>query len=186
MKRPAAAQQPLHFAVAAPPARAWLALVGLGGLLPLLALGTAALLDPGARTGLGAAWPVLVLAPLLLAGLSWAMRRRRVELRHGVLDVRAAMYRKQVPVARLDLARARVVDLAERTELRPLLKTNGMALPGFHAGHFRLRGKLGKAFCLVTDRQRVLWLPLQGEGQQLLLSVVQPQALLDALRAEAR
>lgn len=181
-----AGNQARQFAVTPPPAHAWLVLFLLGGVVPLLALAWVALLEPGARTGMRAAWPVLALVPLLLGGLSWAMRRRGVELRHGVLDVRAAMYRTRVPVAELDLARARVVDLAERTELRPLLKTNGMSLPGFHAGHYRLRGKLGKAFCLVTDRHRVLWLPFHDGPRQLLLSVQQPQALLDALRAGTR
>ena len=57
-----------------------------------------------------------------------------------------------------------------------------MSLPGYQAGHFRLRAKLGKAFCLVTDTRRVLWLPMRDGKQQLLLSLERPQALLDALR----
>jgi hypothetical protein len=102
-----------------------------------------------------------------------------------MLDVRATLYRKRVPAAALDLGRARVVDLAERTELRPWLKSNGMSVPGFHAGHFRLRGDFGKAFCLLTQRQRVLWLPLREGKEQFLLSLEKPQALLDALKAQA-
>jgi len=58
-----------------------------------------------------------------------------------------------------------------------------MSMPGFHAGHFRLRGDFGKAFCLLTQRDRVLWLPLRDGKQQFLLSLERPQALLDALRA---
>ena len=42
-----------------------------------------------------------------------------------------------------------------------------------------------KAFCLLTQRQRVLWLPLRGGKEQLLLSLERPQALLDALVAHA-
>jgi hypothetical protein len=59
-----------------------------------------------------------------------------------------------------------------------------MSVIGFAAGHFRLREKFGKAFCLLTDRQRVLWLPLRDGKTQLLLSLERPQALLDALRAQ--
>lgn len=158
-------------------------MVLVGGVLPLLAMGFAFWFSPEARTGMSQAWPVLVLVPLLLAFLFFAMKRRSVELANGVLDVRAALFRERTPVADIDLERARLVDLAERTDLRPLLKTNGMSLPGFYAGRFRLRGKLAKAFCLVTDRRRVLWLPLHDGKQQLLLSLEQPQALLDALRA---
>ncbi len=80
----------------------------------------------------------------------------------------------------MDLANARIVDLAEHTELRPAFKTNGFGMPGFSAGHFRLRG-LRKAFCLLTDRSRTLVLPLR-DGTLLLLSPEKPQVLLQQLR----
>lgn len=176
----------MRFDVPPPPAHAWAVLLALGGGLPLAGVGLAAWLEPEARGGLRSAWPVLLLVPLLLAWLSWAMRRRVVQLRDGVLDVRAAMYRRRVQVADIDLPRARIVDLSEHTELRPSLKTNGMSLPGFHAGRFRLRRAPGRAFCLLTDGRRVLWLPLRDSEQQLLLSLEKPHALLDALRAPRR
>ena len=172
-----------RFEVPPPPAHAWAILLALGGGLPLGGLGLAFWLDPEARAGLHHAVPVLLLVPVLLAWLCWAMRRRVVELRDGVLDVRAAMYRRRVPVAEIDLPRARIVDLSEHTELRPSLKTNGMSLPGFHAGRFRLRRTPGRAFCLLTDGRRVLWLPLRDGKWQVLLSLEKPQVLLDALRA---
>lgn len=154
-------------------------LVLLGGVLPLGILGTLWL----TRQSVHGVLPACVIVPLVLAFLLLAMRRRSVTLQDGVLDVRAAMYRKRVAVTELDLERARAVNLAERTELRPWLKSNGMSMPGFHSGHFRLRGDFGKAFCLLTQRERVLWLPLRDGKQQLLLSLERPQALLDALRA---
>ena len=171
-----------EFAVAPPTAHAWL-FIGALGVLPLAIGGTLLLTQPDVGAELREAWPALAILPLVLAGLALMMRRRRVELRGGTLEVRAAMYRKRVAAGELDLERARTVDLAERTDLRPLVKTNGMSMPGFHAGHFRLREGLGKAFCLLTDRSRVLWLPLRDGKGQLLLSLERPQALLDALRA---
>lgn len=167
------------FDVSPPATLAWTMLVLLGGLLPLAIVATLWL---NGRTQ-HVALPALLVVPALLAFLLLAMRRRAVELQAGVLEVRAAMYRKRVAVAELDLSRARIVDLGERTELRPWLKSNGMSLPAFHAGHFRLRGDFGKAFCLLTQRERVLWLPMRDGKQQLLLSLERPQALLDALRA---
>ncbi|MEO6155556.1 MAG: hypothetical protein ABIP16_07495 [Thermomonas sp.] len=158
-------------------------LVMLGGVLPLLAIGVMLWFRSPPLDGLTQVSPALVIVPVVLALLLLAMKRRSVQLVGGVLDVRAALFRERTLIADIDLERARLVDLAERTDLRPLIKTNGMSLPGFHAGRFRLRGKLAKAFCLVTDRRRVLWLPLHDNKQQLLLSVEQPQALLDALRA---
>lgn len=169
------------FAVTPPPAYAWLWLAGMGVLLPLGIVVGMHLSGEQLRTA--GIVPVLVIVPLVFAMLLAAMKRRAVELHDGVLEVRAALFRQRVAVVQLDLERARVVDLAERTELRPVVKTGGMSLPGFHAGRFRLREKFGRAFCLLTDRHRVLWLPLRDGKDQLLLSLEQPQAVLDALKA---
>lgn len=169
-----------RFDVVPPGKAAWFTLLLLALLLPGAAIGMAFWFDP---PDAGERWIlVAVLAFVLLVGggLAVAMRRRAVELADGTLTVRAAMYTRRVPIAALDLAQARVVDLGEQRGLHPLLKTNGYALPGFHAGYFRMRGG-GAAFALVTDRRRVLVLPVPGE-RTLLLSVAQPKVLLDALR----
>ncbi len=156
-------------------------LVALGGVLPLGILGALWLSGNPAR--MHGVLPALVGVPAVLALLLLAMKRRAVELHEGMLEVRAALFRQRIAVTQLDLDRARIVDLAERTELRPVLKTGGMSMPGFHAGRFRLRENFGRAFCLVTDRHRVLWLPQRDGKDQLLLSLEQPQALLDAIKA---
>lgn len=174
------AQTARNFAVTPPPAWAWGLLIGLGGVFPLAII--AVLWLSGQRAQLSGVPAALVAIPVVLAFLLLAMQRRSVELRDGMLDIRATLYRKRISPAELDLQRARIVNLGERTELRPLLKTNGFSAPGLQAGHFRLRGGFEKAFCLLTDRRRVLWLPLRDGKNQLLLSLEQPQALLDALR----
>lgn len=174
--RPQPASQP--FAVSPPSRLTWVMLALLGGAVPLGFVAALWLYQPT-----HGAMPGLLAIPGVLVFLLLAMQRRSVTLHDGLLEVRAALYRKRIAVAELDLERARIVDLGERTELRPWLKSNGMSLPGFHAGHFRLRGDFGKAFCLLTQRERVLWLPLRDGKQQLLLSLERPQALLDALRA---
>ena len=110
---------------------------------------------------------------LMLAALA-LLKRRRIALEDGVLVVAATFYTRKTA------AQARIASLDEHTEFRPGMKTNGYALPGFQAGHFRLRNR-AKAFCLLTTQQRVLILP-QRDGAFLLLSPERPQALLDALR----
>ena len=115
-----------------------------------------------------------------VAALSVVLKRRRITLEDGVLVVAATLYTRKTAVTAFDLAQARIASLDEHTEFRPGMKTNGYALPGFQAGHFRLRNR-AKAFCLLTTQQRVLILP-QRDGAFLLLSPERPQALLDALR----
>lgn len=120
--------------------------------------------------------------PFLLAiaaWLTWAVRRRSIVLANRQLQITATLYRKQVAVEAIDLDKARVVSLDEHTELRPMVKTNGFSLPGLSAGHYRMRN-LAKAFCLVTDRSKVLVLPLR-DGLTVLLSPEKPRELLDQL-----
>lgn len=120
---------------------------------------------------------------VLTAVLSWAFFRRRIRLDGTTLEVVSTFYRKRVAVEALQLERARVVDLAEHGSFKPTLKTNGYGMPGFQSGHYRLRDR-SKAFCLLTDASRVLYLPLR-DGSALLISPEQPRALLEALQALA-
>jgi len=127
-----------------------------------------------------ALWLALPFVVLVGVVLTLALHRRRIVLDNRTLRVRATFYTKQLPVETIDLDKARVLSLEEHTDLAPMLKTNGFGLPGFKAGHFRLRN-LTKAFCLVTDRTRVLTLPLRGGGM-VLLSPARPADLLARLR----
>jgi hypothetical protein len=113
-------------------------------------------------------------------GLLRGLRRMRVCLREGVLELRAPLLRERVPAQDLDLAQARLVDLNQERALRPRLKSRGVRLPGVAAGHFRGRPFAQRLLCLLTRRERVLLLP-ERNGRRLLLSLERPQALLDAL-----
>lgn len=172
------------FPVTPPSMHAWW-IMGALLLLPAIAVVVVPFIggrsqEPGAFGGTTTALAVIALVAVACAA---GLKRRRVRLEGNVLHVVAGLFSQRVPVDRIDLGRARILNLEERTELRPAIKTFGMSLPGYQAGHFRLRADLGKAFCLVTDRRRVLWLPQGGGKDQTLLSLEHPQALLDALRS---
>lgn len=157
----------------------WFA-VGFGTLVPLLVAGVgivAARKSGADPVGLLAMQALVAVAIL---GLLLPMWRREVAFDGKHLRVKATYYSRQSPVSDFDLAAARIVDTREHTELKPLLKTNGLALPGYWAGHFRLRDRR-KAFCLVTDPSKVLALP-HADGRVWLLSFEHPQAVLDILR----
>jgi len=167
-----------EFPVAPPPSHA----VGWLWLPMLLAAGAVIVaMTMDARTPPPlAGWLALPFVLLVGTLLTLALRRRRIVLDNRELQVRATFYTKRLAVEAIDLDKARVLSLEEHTDLAPMLKTNGFSLPGFKAGHFRLRN-LSKAFCLVTDRTRVLWLP-QRDGGQVLLSPARPADLLARLR----
>lgn len=121
-----------------------------------------------------------VTAIVAVAGALFAViRRRAIRLGDGQLQIRATLYSRSVPLASIDLDSARVIDLREHPENRPLLKTNGLAVPGLAAGNFRDR-KRRRLFCLVTA-PRVLSLPLH-DGTRVLISPVRPAQLLARIR----
>ena len=173
-----------------PRARAWLFTLCL--LLPLV-LTAATLAIPvltGSATSLvGGSVPLtvaLVLGGLvLLCGALWwvlarSMRRQALRVSADALEVRSSFYRCTTPLAELKLDQARVVDLDERTELKPTLKTNGFSIPGFHSGWFLLRNRR-RSFVAIADGRRKLWLPGSGR-HDLLIEPADPAALLARLR----
>lgn len=181
--------------------RLWLWL--LGAALPSALAGLFALLDPGAsvdrlvaddwRMRLWAGFPLpdRLLVPLLVAAVAVAvcalldrlLRRHRLRVDASGLEIVTTLYRRKLALSDLQLDAARVVAIDERPELKPLLKTNGMALPGFASGWFRSRA-FKKLFVATAGGDRLLWLPTR-RGFALLLQPRQPQALLDRLRALA-
>ena len=94
--------------------------------------------------------------------------------------IASAFYKRSLALTELKLDEARVVDLDERTELKPARKANAVDIPGFKGGWFRLRNRR-KAFVAMLGGPRVLWLPTRND-YDLLLQPRHPQALLEHLR----
>ncbi len=121
---------------------------------------------------------------LVVLACTLPLWRREASFDGERLQVKAAIYTRRAPLAEFQLDQAQVVNLKESSALKPFWKTNGYALPGFSAGHFRLRDRR-KAFCLITDATKVLALP-HADGRVWLLGLEHPQAVLDILRRSAR
>jgi hypothetical protein len=168
-----------RFEVTPPGKGAWAFVAAIGLLLPLAvaAVMYATHADPEDIRSTQIGLPIYL---LFLALMVLSMQRRSVSIEQHRLVVRAAFYTLQLPLDAIDLQRSRVISLAEHTGLKPRLKTNAMSVPGFHAGHYRARGK--RLFSLVTDGTRVLAMP-EISGRTLLLSLRRPQALLAAIEA---
>ncbi|MEQ4576893.1 MAG: PH domain-containing protein [Gammaproteobacteria bacterium] len=144
--------------------------------LPLLAAaGAVAYAAPHDRTWLHAG----MLLAIAIAG-SLAFLRRGIDLQGLELKVRSTLFTKRVAVPSMRLDAARIVDLAERTDLKPGLKKMGFGYPGFYSDRYRTHGGQN-AFCLITDSRRVLAIPLH-DGGWLLTSPERPRQLLQDLQ----
>lgn len=156
--------------------------VFIGGVLPIVIALAMFIASKGSKDWLVAA-PTLLILPLVAGGLAWSMHHRRLEIDNGRLVLRRAIFPKFLAMAELDLAHARIVDLDTTPDLQPVMKIAGSGMPGYRVGLFRLRNR-SKAWLRLTDWRRVLVLPLRN-GDFVLLSPTQPDALLDALRRAA-
>jgi len=199
---PASNQDPrLQLVPASGRSRTWLWLLGAGlpvalsVVVPLLgrSVSPAGLFSAHweQRLWAGVMLPHVLLAPMLVAAIALVacvlldrlLRRQRVQLDDVTLDITSTFYRRRVPLAQLQLAQARVLSLGEHPELRPWLKVNGYALPGFRSGWYRTRG-FKKVFVASAGGDRLLWLPVR-DAPALLLQPLQPQQLLERLRTLA-
>ncbi len=128
-------------------------------------------------------WWVMILfgTALFPVGLWATLAHRQIAIDGDKLKIAAALIVSHtVPIRELMLDKARILDLDEHTEFKPLLRLYGASLPGFTAGYCLLRNR-SRAFCLLTARRNVLLLP-QRNGKYVLISPEKPQALLDELR----
>jgi hypothetical protein len=133
-----------------------------------------------ARTvGFFAVLGLLLLALVALFGyFAYASVAARFEVSEQGLRIRSAVYGRSLPTEALIPEEARIVDL--RRELQPTSRTNGIGMPGYSAGWFRLRGH-GRALLFVTDRSRVVYVPTR-QGYPLLVSVQRPEEFLQSLQ----
>ncbi|HYM86008.1 MAG TPA: hypothetical protein VET30_04665 [Pseudoxanthomonas sp.] len=159
---------------------AWLLLVVLWVILMLVAY--LAPHHPQSAANPVPWWLVVPFGTALVVVGPWVMlQHRRISIEGDKLVAEAALlFTRKLAMSELALDKARVLNLDEHTEFKPMLQLGGMSLPGFNAGHYLLRNR-SRAFCLLTARDSVLLLP-QHDGKLILLSPKEPQALLARLR----
>ena len=125
---------------------------------------------------------VLVVVVCIFAGMIYSSRNAKFEVGNDGLAIRG-VYSRRIAFRDLDLSNAEVIDLSRHAELRPTMRTNGIGLPGYSAGWFRLQNGQ-KALLYVTASDRVVHLTTNG-GYTMLLSVSDPDAFLESLRRHA-
>jgi hypothetical protein len=135
--------------------------------------------QPGMEHWIGAGVVALLMGGISLM-LDCVLRRHRLRIDPAGIEIDTTLYRRRLSWPQLDLAAARVIDIDEHPEGKPMLKTNGYALPGFRSGWFRARD-FSRLFVAVAGGSRLLRIPTRL-GYALLLQPADPQALLARLR----
>lgn len=145
-------------------------------------------MEPVSASSLAWLWGIMAVTVLALLGLTvmmgWSLhaaRYARFELSSEGLRIRADIYGRMIPGSSLVKEAARRVDLAPGSEFRPRWRTNGLGLPGYQAGWFKLSNG-EKALLFLSDRGRAVYIPTR-DGYALILSPADPGQFIAELKA---
>lgn len=124
-------------------------------------------------------WGIAIFLLLLVALFGfigyWA-RNTKFELTDEGLQIRGGIYRRFIPKSSLFIEGAKILDLNAEGEYQPKLRTNGIGLPGYNAGWFKLKNG-SKALLFVTNPSKVIYIPSK-EKYSVLLSTSRPEEFL--------
>ncbi|HEY4307379.1 MAG TPA: PH domain-containing protein [Gemmatimonadaceae bacterium] len=126
----------------------------------------------------------LVLVVVVICAITYSMisssHRSSFEVSSAGLRLRGDFYGRMIPAAHLKTTDVARIDM-DASPYHPTFRTNGIAIPGYRAGWFRLRNG-HKALLYVTDPKSVVVVPTT-EGFDVLLSVINPDRFVERMRA---
>ncbi len=123
---------------------------------------------------------VAALSAVIFAVFVYFLLRNEVFLDAQKLTVKAAFYERSVNVSEIVWADSRLFDHTQAPDLMPATRVNGIGLPGYQAGWFRLRDGT-RAFVLRTHGP-LAYLP-DRNGGAFLLSVARNSPLFEKIQA---
>jgi len=135
-------------------------------------------------------WICIVAIGLVILGvlvlfcyIGYSARNTKFIVSSEGLQITGTLYGRLIPRDRLQPHLARPVNLELESEFRPSWRTNGLGLPGYQAGWFKLKNS-EKALLFLTNKKQAVYIPTI-RGYSLLLSVPDPEKFVEALRTTA-
>jgi hypothetical protein len=123
---------------------------------------------------------LMLLFALLFVYIIHSIKNCRFEMSSQGLQILGDIYGKFIPRVSLITEEARIVNLNVEKSLKPMLKTNGIGLPGYASGWFRLPD-WKKALLFITDLKEVVYIPTK-DGYSLMITPENPQEFLALLK----
>ncbi len=112
--------------------------------------------------------------------ISYSARHATFTVTDDALRIRASFYGRTIPRSDIVADGVKVIDLNVDSGYQPRIRTNGIGLPGYAEGWFKLADK-EKALLFLTDRSRVVYIPTT-DNYSVLLSVREAEEFADLLR----
>lgn len=111
----------------------------------------------------------------------WGAFHSTVTIEKGLVRLQVPIYAMTIPLDSVDTEGARLLDLAKNREFKPGIRTNGLGVPGYRLGHFRLVNG-HRARLASTTRSGIAYVPFDRRTA-LLLSVEEGEKFIAALRS---
>jgi len=126
---------------------------------------------------------IVIIPVILIMGLvAYSAINTRFEINDEGLHIKRAIYGRFIPKESIIVENSRNVNLNSDRELKPVRRTNGIGLPGYSEGWFKLANG-ERALLFVSNRANVIYLPTT-EGYSVLLSTVNFEEFLESLNEE--
>ena len=106
----------------------------------------------------------------------YSARNTKFVITDDGLRIERALYGRNISKDSLVTQDVRIINLLEETTYGPRIRTNGVGLPGYLQGWFRLKNR-EKALLFLTNRAQVVYIPTK-DGYSVMLSVAEPKVFL--------
>ncbi len=128
-----------------------------------------------------AAIGVLLIALLgLFAFIGYSAKNIKFEVSDQGLRIKGGIYGRFIPREEIMKEGVKIIDLNTSPEYKPRIRTNGIGLPGYSEGWFKLKNN-EKALLFVTDYSKVVYIPT-NQAYSSLLSVSNPEEFYQSIK----
>jgi len=123
---------------------------------------------------------VAIVVGAMFVYFGYSARNTKFVINNEELRIEGALYGRVISKDLLVTQDVRIINLIEDSTYKPRIRTNGVGLPGYLEGWFRLKNR-EKALLFVTNRKQVVYIPAK-DGYSVLLSVTEPEEFLREVR----
>jgi uncharacterized protein (DUF58 family) len=135
----------------------------------------------GGALGLLGIIGLLVLGILILfVFFGYASQHTRFVVSSDGLRITGTLSGRMIPKNQIQVSSVRPVNLEVERQYLPSWRTNGIGLPGYRAGWFKLKNG-EKSLLFLTDRSHAVYIPTSN-GYSVLASVPDPERFAESLR----
>lgn len=122
-----------------------------------------------------------IIVAVLFLWIAYTGSNLQVFLDKNEINIKIPIYGRKLPIQDIELSSLKLVKLTDNSEYRPSLRTNGIGLPSYSIGWFKLRNG-EKALCAITVNDSVVY-ARTDENYSLLLSVKNAEKFLREVRS---